>query len=260
MASTIHIENLAASGRYHFSTIELAQIMGSSLIATRAVLRRLQQKGLIATPYRGFHLIVPPEYRSIKCLPADQFIDQLMKHLGLEYYIALLSAARFHGAAHQQPQMLQVMARHNRPGLDCGKVRVRFMARQNVEKIPTAVFNSPRGSVAVSSPEATAFDLIGYSTKAGGLDNVTTILVELSESISAKKLSAAAAFSPTPWAQRLGFLLDLVGAHKQADALAGHIAQSELRTVPLDPGSSSSQSDRDNRWKLLINIKVEPDL
>jgi hypothetical protein len=36
--------------------------------------------------------IVPPEYRSLGCLSPEQFIPQLMKHLGLEYYVGLLSA------------------------------------------------------------------------------------------------------------------------------------------------------------------------
>ncbi len=83
MKASEQISKLAAQGRYHFSTREIAQIMGVPLTAVRAALRRLKEKGLIATPYRGFHVIVAPEYRGIGCLPADQFIGQLMEYLGL---------------------------------------------------------------------------------------------------------------------------------------------------------------------------------
>jgi predicted transcriptional regulator of viral defense system len=260
MKASDHIAKLAAQGRYHFSTQEIAQIMEVSLTAVRAALRRLKQKDLIATPYRGFHVIVAPEYRGIGCLPADQFIGQLMEHLGLSYYVALLSAARYHGAAHQQPQIFQVMVRKNRPPLDCGGVRVAFVARRNIEKIPTVSFNSPRGPVLVSSPEATAFDLVGYSAHAGGLDNAATVLAELSESINPQELESIAAFSPAPWAQRLGFLFSLVGADEHADALSEHLARTHHETVLLDPSGSKSGALRDARWKLLINMEVEPDL
>lgn len=101
------IDDLASRGQYHFTTDEMAARVGSSVIAARAALRRLQKKGVVATPHRGFHVIVPPEYRRLGCLPADQFIPQLMEHLGLDYYAALLTAGRYHGAAHQQPQVFQ---------------------------------------------------------------------------------------------------------------------------------------------------------
>ena len=260
MTASEYIAKLAAQGRHHFSTPEIAQIMGASLTAVRAALRRLKQKGLIATPYRGFHVIVAPEYRGIGCLPADQFIGQLMEHLGLSYYVALLSAARYHGAAHQQPQVFQVMVQKNRPSLGCGGVRVAFVARRNIEEIPTVSFNSPRGPILVSTPVSTAFDLIGYSAHAGGLDNVATVLAELSESINPQTLGITATLSPGPWAQRLGYLFTLVGANEHADALADHVARSPHETVLLDPSGSRSGTRRDARWRLLVNVEVEPDL
>jgi len=44
-------------------------------------------------PYRGFYVIVSPEYRSLGCRPAEQFIPDLMEYLGEVYYAGLLSAA-----------------------------------------------------------------------------------------------------------------------------------------------------------------------
>ena len=254
------IINMTARGCYHFTTQEMAQAMGSSLTATRAALRRLKRHGSIATPYRGFHVIISPEYRSIGCLPADQFIQQLMERLGLEYYVALLSAAQYHGAAHHQPQIFQVMVQKNRSLLTCGAVRVAFIARREIDKIPVMSFNSPRGHVVVSSPEATAFDLVGYQAHAGGFDNVATVLSELSDVIEPNRLVAAASFSPVPWAQRLGYLLSLVEKDELAAALDRHLARSSCETVPLDPGSDLSSAPRESRWKLLVNVQVEPDL
>ena len=230
------------------------------LTAARAALRRLREKGLIATPFSGFHVIVAPQYESIGCLPADQFIGQLMEYLGLAYYVALLSAARYHGAAHQQPQLTQVMVQKNRPALKCGSVRVAFVARRNVEEIPTVSFNSPRGPVLVSSSVATAFDLVGYSAHAGGLDNTATALAGLAELIRPQELALTAALSPAPWAQRLGYLLSLLGADEHANALSEHVAASTHETVLLDPSGPRTGAIRDARFKLLVNAEVEPDL
>ena len=97
MAATDLIDHLASQGRYHFTTKLAVERLGVSITAARAAIRRLVRKGLVATPFRGFHVIVPPEYRQLGCLPADQFVPQLMEHLGLYYYAALLTAGRYHG-------------------------------------------------------------------------------------------------------------------------------------------------------------------
>jgi hypothetical protein len=81
-----YISGLAASGRCHFATEEAIAALGSLPVAARASLRRLWENGRVAMPFRSFHLIVPPEYRALGCLPADQFVPQLMEHLGLAYY------------------------------------------------------------------------------------------------------------------------------------------------------------------------------
>ena len=119
------VTDLAATGRYHFTTHEAVEALGVSMVAARASLRRLKHKGQLADPHRGFHVIVPPEYRRLGCLPAEQFVPQLMEHLGEHYYAALLSAAELHGAAHQRPQSFQVMVRSARRAIACGASRVR---------------------------------------------------------------------------------------------------------------------------------------
>ena len=260
MSAAKLVTDLMVRGMYHFTTNEAVAALGSSAVAVRAALRRLKGKGEIAMPFRGFHVIVPPEYRRLGCLPADQFVPQLMTYLEQPYYVALLSAARYHGAAHHQPQMFQVMVPKNRPPITCGDVRVRFLARHNTGKVPTTRFNTPRGHVKVASPEATAFDLVGYHKLAGGLDNVATVLAELVEIIDPKNLSMMANLSPTPWAQRLGYLLDLVGANEKARPLMRYVKETVTETCPLMTNANSKNKPRDPRWKLAINIDVEPEL
>ena len=111
--------------------------------AVRGQLRRLKKRGLISEPVRSFHVIVPPEYRRLGCLPAEQFIHQLMDHLGSPYYVSLLSGAERHGAAHQRPQSLQVMVPKNRRPITCGQVAVEFIARASVAQMPVVEVACP---------------------------------------------------------------------------------------------------------------------
>jgi len=260
MSAADLIDDLASRGHYHFTTREVAERLESSAVATRAALRRLRHKLLIATPHRGFHVIVPPEYRRLGCLPADQFVPQLMNHLGLSYYAALLTAGRYHGAAHQQPQVFQVIVAKNRPPIACGEVRVAFVARHNVVDVPKVHFNTPRGHLAVSTPEATAFDLVGYPQHAGGIDNVATVLAELAENLDEAVLASLAPLSPVPWAQRLGYLLEQVGAGDKAEPLAEYVAGVVNETTALVPSAPAEGALHHARWRLLVNVAVEPDL
>ena len=183
-----YIASLASMGRYHFTSIEARNALGVSGDAAKLALNRLSRQKMIASPARGFYVIVPPEYQSLGCLPADQFIPALMERLGLSYYAGLLSAAQYHGAAHHRPQEFQVMLAKSRRRIHCRKVRVAFIVRKNMSDVSVQSFNTPRSTIMVSTPEATAIDLVGYSHHAGGLDQVATILWELAEKIDPDKL------------------------------------------------------------------------
>lgn len=254
-----YITSLAANGRYSFTSAQAQDAMGGTTAATKLALNRLAKQGMIASPARGFYVIVPPEYQSLGCLPADQFIPDLMARKQLSYYIGLLSAAQYHGAGHHRPQMFQVMLEKNRRDISCGSVRVKFIARQGVAEIATTRFNTARGIIRVSTPEATALDLVGYPDHAGGLDQVATILSELAEQIDAEKLAFAAQSAPVSWAQRLGYLLDFVGAKEKTKPLAAYVKNHAREATRLLPAASIASVSRDNVWKIFENVTVEPD-
>lgn len=257
--TTSYIVDLAARGRHHFTTEEAAAALGGSLPAVRAALRRLKAKGEIADPFRGFYVIVPPEYRRLGSLPADQFVPQLMQHLGEPYYVALLSAAELHGAAHQRPQAFQVMVRTNRRAIECGEVRVQFIARKDMEGTSVVERKTPRGLLRVASPEATALELVGYADQSGGLDNVASVLAELAQALDADRLVSECGRSPIAWVQRLGYLLDLTEHRDLADELAPTVIARARDVAPLVRAKSRSGAPRDGRWKLAVNVTVEPD-
>jgi predicted transcriptional regulator of viral defense system len=251
-----YLSRLMQGGRYVFTSEEAQQALGASRDAVKQALNRLRRKGDIASPVRGFHVIVPPEYRALGSLPADQFIPDLMKHADAPYYAGLLSAAQYHGAAHHRPQEFQVMVGKARKPLECGKVRVAFYVSKRIADVPVQHINTPRGTIAISTPEATAFDLVGYESKIGGLDAVATILAELAGKLDADKLHALAPIVPLPWVQRLGYLLERMDAAPKVQRLKEYVSRHTHDTAVLAPSAPIDGHVRDSGWKLTINAEV----
>src|SRR5579885_2670083 len=68
-----YVADLAARGRYHFVSAEAQAALGVSPAAAKLAISRLNKQRIVVSPARGFYVIVPPEYQSLRCLPADQF-------------------------------------------------------------------------------------------------------------------------------------------------------------------------------------------
>ena len=251
------MDRLAASGRFLFASVEMQDEVGISAAAARSVLSRLAAQKLVASPARGLYLILPPEYRSLGALPAAHFVPELMGRLGQRYYVGLLSAAQYHGAGHQRPQAFQVVLQKNRRPVRCGRVHVAFVARRRMAEVPTHKFNTPYGSILVSSPEATALDLVGYAARSGGLANVVGVLADLVAGIQPADLVLAARTAPVSWAQRLGHLLEALGAAGKAEPLHAYVCEHAREPALLGPRRSGLQIRRDARWKLDVNVEVE---
>lgn len=256
-----YVDHLQSSGRYTFLKQEAIAALGVSEIAFQSSVRRLAAKGRIVIPRRGFYVIVPIEYRQAGAPPPSWFIDDLMKFHGLPYYVGLLSAAALHGAAHQQPQEFQVITETSLRPITVGRTRIRFILKWHLAETPTTEVKTETGAMRVSTPEATALDLVRYMGKAGHLGNVATVLSELSERISPERLVEAAQTEiELSIVQRVGFLLDHFASPRVAAPLAEWLATKRLRPVPLRPERSPKVSERDARWKILVNEQVEVDV
>jgi len=116
------------------------------------------------------------------------------------------------------------------------------------------------GYIAVSTPEATALDLIRYSRSIGGLDRVITVLQELAETIDAiKLLEATRKDGNLAYAQRLGWLMEKAGHSKHVERLSQWVATQNTLPVRLDLSQPIKGAIKDVRWNLLINTDVETD-
>jgi predicted transcriptional regulator of viral defense system len=254
------VDRLQAGGRYTFDRAEAGKALGISDTALESSLRRLVAKDRIARVRRGFYVVVPLEHSAAGAPPASWFIDDLMRrHLKAPYYVGLLSAAALHGAAHQAPQQFQVLStKPFRPAL-VGRAKLRFFTKRNLENTAVTEMNTPTGHMRVSSPEATAFDLVRYAHGAGGLNNVATVLAELAERIEPTRLTEAATReAEVSNIQRLGFLLEKVGQKQLAAVLESSLKKRAPGLTRLRPDRPAKGS-RARRWNLVINEQIEAD-
>lgn len=254
------VDELQSRGRYTFTYADIVRGGRQSSVAAEAAVRRLKQQGRVASPRRGFFVIVPAEYRKAGCPPASWFIDDLMRFLGQPYYVALLSAAAIHGAAHQQPMVFQVVTDRPTRTAGTGRVRIEFHMSRQVEDTPVIDMHTETGLMHVSTPEATAYDLLRYPAAAGYLDNVATVLAELAEQLDPTVLATLAEKQAIPNVQRLGYLLDLIDAPALAEPLAGALEHRRRRPVLLSPGEENNDQPPANRWRVIPNVVVEADL
>ncbi|MBI4604007.1 MAG: type IV toxin-antitoxin system AbiEi family antitoxin [Planctomycetes bacterium] len=232
--------------------------LGVSDEALKKAVRRLVEKRRLAVPRRGFYVIVPVEYREVGAPPPSWFIDALMKFHDQPYYVGILSAAALQGAAHQQPQEFQVVTSAQLRPVVAGRSRIRFFRKCHIERTPTVGIKTETGAMNVSRPEATALDLLRYLEAAGHLGHVVTVLAELAERLDALRLAdIAKAEGDLSNAQRLGYLLEQVGAGEVAGALAEWIASQRPRFVALRPGHPSRRAPKVARWRVVVNERVE---
>jgi hypothetical protein len=253
-AAAAFVEDRLAKGRVAFAMTELVAETSLSVIAANNQIRRLRERVRRVTRPQAFFLVVDPAHRAIGAPPLEWWLDEYFNWLGHPYYLALLSAAESHGGAPQAVQVHQVMTDAPRREVSVGRIRVRFFVKQGIEDTPV---DQPAGAYAplrVSTPEATALDLVSYASRIGGIERVHETLISLLPFMRVGKLRRALeAERSTTSAQRLGYLLERAGADRLAqvahERLPAKTAWCSLRPGrPTQPGVHRSQ-----RWRVLAD-------
>lgn len=256
-----YIDSLTAKGEISFTVKQYCDDVKVSYKAAINAFEHLRQKKEIVSPSKGYYLILPPEFRQQGCLPAEFFIDDLMQHWNMDYYICLLSAALYHGAAHHQPQMFQVMLNKKKESCHCGDIVIDFIQNNDILNTPVQQLKTRTGYVKVSTPEATAMDMLKYIRQSGGIGRIATVLDELTESMSVNALTQLASQSKEQtWVHRLGFILDKLGHITLAESLYRTLDKNRVNIIPLVPHTSITGAARNKKWRIAINANIESDI
>ena len=255
---------LIAHGRHWVTLPEVAALLNLPAEQVPPVTARLRSRGQLFSPTRGGYVPVPSEYRSWRSVPASHFIDPLMRQLGHPYYVGFLSAAEVHGAAHQHPQVFQVVTPARLQGRAFGRVRIEFITEARAATRPTATVNTPTGTMQVAIPEVTVLDLVAAPERGGGLSNVATVAAELvgEGRLDGHALAVAAGTYPIAVAQRTGWLLDHVARMLATSFDTWPLAKRAGERAEPTPLAASGRraGPLDGRWNVLVNTVIEPDL
>jgi predicted transcriptional regulator of viral defense system len=186
-----------------------------------------------------------------------------MKFLEKDYYVGLLNAATYYGAAHQQPQSFSVITmKPSLRNIHNDNLKINFYIKKEWIKEDIVQKKVDTGYINVSSRELTALDLVYYFDQAGGLNRVATVLEELCESIDANKmLDLAKRYSPITAVQRLGFLLEeVLNMRDLSDPIKEHLKTVNYFPVLLRPQKEKPEMITGNDWKVVQNLEIETDL
>ena len=261
-----YLDYLQKGGIICFSKNDIRSHLNISNSALNLSLRRQALKRRVIRIHRDFYIIIPVEYQDVGSPPPDWFVNQFMDFMGVKYYVGLLSAASLHGASHQQPMQFQVMSEGlNFREAKAGRAHIRFFTKHRIPDVGIEKKKTSAGYINVSCPELTIYDLVRYPSVSGQLNNIATIIEELSGILNARLLVDIAKISTSErgemiyW-QRLGYILDFVGAEKKADQLAQWIQSRKPSYGYLVRSRDEETVNRNDRWNLYINTELETDI
>lgn len=260
------IEECQSKGKLAFNLAELRQNFPTDTrTALKRGLDRLSEKEKVVSIFKGYYIIVPPQYSTKGILPATMFIDGLMKFLNRKYYVALLNAAALQGASHQQPQEYFIVTGYpvvrttNKKGLKINYISTRKLPPESL----TEKKKTETGYITISNPLLTATDLIYYEKKIGGLNRASTVINELMETVKPNAVSdELIRYATVSSLQRLGFVLEEVLNKKRvADRILSLCKKAGIKfyLLPLKASGKKDKATLNEKWKLAINTKIEID-
>lgn len=255
-----YIDHLLEAGEICFTKKEALLAMDVSEIALLNSALRLVKKRILVKPFDGFYIIVTPEHKKAGSPPPVLFLDKLMRHLKLPYYLGLLSAAKYFGATHQAAMETQVMTTKAIPLKKIGKHRIKFLVNKYTSNLPVQDLKTPQGPIKISTPEATAFDLVRYHQKAAGFSHVVTVLKEMSEAVDGRKLPRIAEiYKDVPLVQRVGYLIDVHADQISTSHLHQWLKNKSCNPIKLSGKRAGQEIERNAKWYIIRDIEVEAD-
>ena len=261
------VDDLPKRGKSIFTKQEVVnQFPAMSYYSIRNALNRLAKKKKVQSVWHDFYVVILPEYGLKGVAPPIEYIDQLMKFLGKEYYVSLLSAAALQGASHQQSMEFFVITNartlRNKQKDD---VKINFVTKKEIPAQYLSQVMVSSGYVNVSCPELTAFDVVIYEKNVGGINRVATVLSELAEVLNFDNINSEFLKSlNVSVIQRLGYLLDLLEFANLADSLfqKSESAGIKFRKYPLSILSEKknyADFQINDKWKIIINEEIDID-
>ena len=262
MTVSSYIRKREIRGQVTFTLEEIKEATGLSARSVVTELQRQVAHGRITIPYRGFYVVVPPQYALKGVVPPTYYIHELMKAVGKPYYICLLSAAAFHGAGHQRAMQTQVMTVSPRIKPSKMNKQLDWNYRQQIPSELLLSRNTEMGIALFSNAELTAVDLVQFAGHVGGYQRAATVLSELVNAMDISRMEQVFPYTSSATLQRFGYLLEFVLEEKEkADELYGLLkaAYPNMKKVLLSNSVAANNDAESNRWHVNSTVEIEID-
>jgi len=250
---------LLSEGRWVVSTSDAARREEITHNHAAKLLHALHRKGLLTRVGRGIYAVASPTSLAENTPTVDPYrvIDQLMKLLGIPYYIGFASAVHLHGASDEIPFTIQVATVRQRRPLRVAATPIKFHQVAADRFFGIVRVRQSGEFVSVSDPEKTLLDCAERPNLCGGLHGLIGVSRELAHDLDLRRLREhARRMGPGPSVQRLGFvLMRLRMARKRIippEAPAALSLRRKLGPYPLDP-SRPRRGREDRKWRIIVN-------
>jgi hypothetical protein len=254
-AAAAFVDEQLKVGRVGFPLSQLLTATGLKVDAAKAQLRRLGSRVVRVPPAQSFFLIVSPEHLATGGPPVEWWLDDYFAWLKHPYYLALQSAASALGSSPQSIQVTQVMTDTPRRPIELGRLKIVFFVKRRIAATPTRQLLNAFAPTRVSTPAATAFDLVRYAPRIGGIGRAAETLQPLLSQIRGPELKEVLeAENETTSAQRLGFILEKANQPKLADLAAEWLSgrrQPVISLIPTPAGRPAAPVA--SRWRVVNN-------
>lgn len=182
----------------------------------------------------------------------------------------LVGAAAFHGSAHQAAMVFQVITPRQLKKIDLGRQRVEFLYQTPADFAESnrpgwlGQLKTDAGFAKIAGVELTLLDMCRYFHRAAGINGAAQAIHDLGKKAEPSVLAKAARAYENSAVRRLGYLLELFGHIRQANALQT-FAEKAKSFKDLDPAAKPivaalhAIEEKSPKWKLVINVPVEID-
>lgn len=257
------IKHLLSIESYSFSLEEIVKNTDGEGTSLKFELARLIEKREIVNFRKGFYLIILPRYSKQGKIPIQLYAEKLFKSLNRNYYLGFYTAAKFHGASHQQSQQEYVMTEKPKMGdIQKKELKIRFFTTSKWSNINIQERKSDAGIFKISSPALTSVDLIHHQSKLGGINRMLAVFEELSEEINKDDIQNLLTWYPNKSTlQRLGFILEEMQVSEiLTQPILEHLKTNKYFPVLLSPKTNQKAGAVNNKWKVDVNINMDSDL
>ncbi|MBF0105776.1 MAG: hypothetical protein HQM16_10675 [Deltaproteobacteria bacterium] len=251
------LEAMLARAKSSFSLVEAQGQLGLPKNLVVKILSTLRKKNKILLLSKGLYAFFPPAEKKFGFNVA-RVLDPIMKHWQIPYYVGLLSAADYYGAAHYKPQILQVIIPKKICFRKAKVLGISFHVQKIFPKTGLIRVKTPDGYVFYPTPALLVLDLLAYEKVSGGIDTITLVIKEIMGHFKDKDLQKVALKYPVVAAvQKLGYILERVGAKSSLLIELQDVLKRRGASVIKLSSVLPKKGRFDPRWKIIKNTELE---